>query len=432
MTLFNLLWLFFCYAFLGWVLETALAAVRQRRYVDRSVLFGPWCASYGLTAVVLSEGLTELRGSWFFLFLGCAVAATVVEWISGHLLEKATHTRWWDYSGRKWNLDGYICFTASLVWGALGLIAVQWGNPLLLALYELIPPLVREILLLVLVCILAADALGTLLTLLGVRSVLPPVERLNSRLAALSVRMGEWILRHTEGRIQKAYPRADFVRRKEAVKVNPFTKGASFYSILLLFYIGGVCGDLAETLFCRVRLGWWMSRSSVVWGPFSIVWGLALAAATLLLYKYRERSASFFFVAGTLLGGLYEYLCSVFTELAFGTVFWDYSAIPFNLGGRINLLYCFFWGIAAVVWMKGVYPFLSRWIEKLPARMGKVVCSVLLVLLAADMLVSALALARYSERQAGKAEQTAVGQALDEFFPDGFIEKRYENLKLTD
>ena len=176
MTLFNLLWLFFCYAFLGWVLETALAAVRQRRYVDRSVLFGPWCASYGLTAVVLSEGLTELRGSWFFLFLGCAVAATVVEWISGHLLEKATHTRWWDYSGRKWNLDGYICFTASLVWGALGLIAVQWGNPLLLALYELIPPLVREILLLVLVCILAADALGTLLTLLGVRSVLPPVE----------------------------------------------------------------------------------------------------------------------------------------------------------------------------------------------------------------------------------------------------------------
>ena len=354
MTLFNLLWLFFCYAFLGWVLETALAAVRQRRYVDRSVLFGPWCASYGLTAVVLSEGLTELRGSWFFLFLGCAVAATVVEWISGHLLEKATHTRWWNYSGRKWNLDGYICFTASLVWGALGLIAVQWGNPLLLALYELIPPLVREILLLVLVCVLAADVLGTLLTLLGVRSVLPPVERLNSRLAALSVRMGEWILRHTEGRIQRAYPRADFVRRKEAVKVNPFTKGASFYSILLLFYIGGVCGDLAETLFCRVRLGWWMSRSSVVWGPFSIVWGLALAAATLLLYKYRERSASFFFVAGTLLGGLYEYLCSVFTELAFGTVFWDYSAIPFNLGGRINLLYCFFWGFAAVAWFKGL------------------------------------------------------------------------------
>ncbi len=431
MTLFSLLWLFFCYAFLGWVLETALAAVKQRRYVDRSVLFGPWCASYGLTAVVLSEGLTELRGSWFFLFLGCAVAATVVEWISGHLLEKATHTRWWDYSGRKWNLDGYICFTASLIWGALGLIAVQWGNPLLLALYELIPPLVREILLLVLVCVLAADVLGTLLTLLGVRSVLPPVERLNSRLAALSVRMGEWILRHTEGRIQRAYPRADFVRRKEAVKVNPFTKGASFYSILLLFYIGGVCGDLAETLFCRVRLGWWMSRSSVVWGPFSIVWGLALAAATLLLYKYRERSASFFFVAGTLLGGLYEYLCSVFTELAFGTVFWDYSAIPFNLGGRINLLYCFFWGFAAVAWFKGLYPVLARWIAKIPARPGKLLVWALTVFMAVNMAFSAAALTRYSQRAAGEPADQPWQVWMDEHYNDDVMYRIYPYAKMT-
>ena len=137
-------------------------------------------------------------------------------------------------------------------------------------------------------------------------------------------------------------------RPLEKTTVSPFARGASFYSILLLFFIGGVAGDLAETIFCRLKMGWWMSRSSVVWGPFSIVWGLALAAATLFLYKYRDRSASFFFVAGTLLGGLYEYLCSVFTELVFGTVFWDYSAIPFNLGGRINLLYCFFWGFAAV------------------------------------------------------------------------------------
>ena len=79
-----------------------------------------------------------------------------------------------------------------------------------------------------------------------------------------------------------------------------------------------------------------------------------------------------------------------------------------------------------------MYPFLSRQIEKLPARAGRAVCSVLLVLLAADMLISALALVRYSERQTGSPEQTAVGQILDEYFPDEFIEKRYENLKLAD
>ena len=68
-----------------------------------------------------------------------------------------------------------------------------------------------------------------------------------------------------------------------------------------------------------------------------------------MLYQYRDRSDSFIFIFGTVLGGAYEYICSVVLELVFGTVFWDYSKIPFNLGGRINLLYCFFWGIAAVV-----------------------------------------------------------------------------------
>ena len=87
----------------------------------------------------------------------------------------------------------------------------------------------------------------------------------------------------------------------------------------------------------------------------SIVWGLAIAAVTVLLYRYRQRSDRFLFLMGTVLGGAYEYLCSVFTEIMFGTVFWDYSKIPFNLGGRINLLYCFFWGIAAVVWFKELY-----------------------------------------------------------------------------
>ena len=141
----------------------------------------------------------------------------------------------------------------------------------------------------VLLALLAVDGVGTILTLMGIRGALPQVEAVNSRLAALSIRMGGWILRRTEGRIQRSYPQARFVRRAEKKKGNPFARGDSFYSIMLLFLVGGVCGDLAEMIFCRLRMGWWMSRSSVVWGPFSIVWGLALAAATLLFYRYRDR-----------------------------------------------------------------------------------------------------------------------------------------------
>lgn len=73
-------------------------------------------------------------------------------------------------------------------------------------------------------------------------------------------------------------------------------------------------------------------------------------------------------------------------------VFWDYSAIPFNLGGRINLLYCFFWGFAAVAWFKVLYPPISAAIEKLPRRFGTVLTWALCVFMAADMVVSSAAL----------------------------------------
>ncbi len=196
-----------------------------------------------------------------------------------------------------------------------------------------------------------------------------------------------------------------------------------------LFIIGAFLGDIAETIFCRITMGVWMSRSSVVWGPFSIVWGLAIALVTALLYKYKDRSNTFLFIIGTLLGGAYEYLCSVFTEIFFGKVFWDYSNIPFNLGGRINLLYCFFWGIAAVVWFKSLYPPLEKWIERIPRKVGKIITWGLLVFMCCNIMVSCMALVRYDERKKGIRAETRWEHWTDEHYDDVKMKKIYPNAK---
>ena len=126
MTFFQFFWLFFCYSFLGWALEVVTSAVRERRYRDHGVLGGPLCLIYGVTGCLVTVGLRELaQDSLFFLFLFSAVIATAVEWIGGHILEWLTHARWWDYSGRRFNLDGYICLSASALWGVLGMVAVR-------------------------------------------------------------------------------------------------------------------------------------------------------------------------------------------------------------------------------------------------------------------------------------------------------------------
>ena len=424
MGFYQFVYLFFAYSFLGWLGEVITTAVRKRRYQDRGVLNGPLCILYGVGGLTISFALGELQESWFFLFVLSAVYATVLEWVAGHILERTSGTRWWDYSDEWFNLDGYICLGASLLWGALSLITIKWGNPLLLFLYGLVPVTVRTVALWVLLVIFAIDAVGTLLTMLGLRYRWPPAEAVKNRLANLTLRAGLWIFDRVEGRMAKAHPALTFERRKKA-KPAVFAAGCSPYKIVLLFFIGAFLGDVTETIFCRITAGYWMSRSSVVWGPFSIVWGLAIALVTLLLYRYKDKSASWLFVAGTLLGGAYEYLCSVFTEVVFGAVFWDYSKIPFNLGGRINLLYCFFWGFAAVAWFKVFYPPISDLIERLPLRFGKVLTWALCLFMVADMTVSSLALMRYNQRIEGIPAANSLQVYLDEHYDDARMQAVY-------
>ena len=172
-----------------------------------------------------------------------------------------------------------------------------------------------------------------------------------------------------------------------------------------------------------------MSRSSLVWGPFSIVWGLAIAGATALLYRDQQRPDRHLFLAGTFLGGAYEYICSVFTQLVFGKIFWDYSKLPFNLGGRINLLFCFFWGIAAVVWIKFLYPKISAMIGKIPPTIGKIITWILVVFMAVNMVVSAMALVRYNSREDGKQAKYKWEKVMDENFGNARMERIYPSAK---
>ena len=430
---YQLLWIFFVYSFIGWCGEAAMAAVHRRKFVNRGFVSGPICPVYGAGAAAVAVFLPELKDQLFFLFLGGMIVTTFVEYLTGRLLELIFHRKWWDYSDQRFNLDGYVCLKNSAVWGLCSVLMICFFDPLLCRLLVLIPRLAGDILLWILGVLLVIDAVGSGVAVLGLKKKQSRITQITEELHKTSKVLENALTIRIQKRMVKAFPN---IEGTEGVRVKAkeerFARGCGFFKLASLFILGAFLGDIVETVFCLATTGRLMSRSSLVFGPFSIVWGLACALLTWILYRYRDKSDRYIFVFGTILGGAYEYVCSVFTEMVFGTVFWDYSEIPFNLGGRINLLYCFFWGIAAVVWMKGVYPFLSRQIEKLPARAGRAVCSVLLVLLAADMLISALALARYSERQTGSPKQTAVGQILDEYFPDEFIEKRYENLKLAD
>lgn len=421
---YELIWLFLIYSFLGWMLETILAATEQRRFVNRGLINGPLCTIYGVPIVILTIFGQELPLFW--LFLGAMIVATVTEWIGGHIIERFYHERWWDYSDVKWNLDGYICLPASLVWGVLGTVSMRWGNGLLIRLYGFLPEGIGHLLVWILAGMLVLDVAATIFALSGIGRSTQKWEAVDSWFTSISLRIGQWLYGHVDRRIHRAYPKTVQIEKPQRDK-TVFAAGCCMQKLVWLFFIGCLLGDITETIFCRITAGVWMSRSSLVWGPFSIVWGFAIAAVTDLLYKYKDRSDRFLFLMGTALGGAYEYLCSVLSEMVFGTVFWDYSEIPFNLGGRINLLYCFFWGFAAVAWFKIFYPVISGWIEKLPICAGRILTWVIVVFMCCNMAVSTMALIRSNERSQGIPATQSWQQTMDDRFPDERMEKIYPN-----
>ncbi len=422
--IYHLMWLFLIYSFTGWILETIVAAAKQKRFVNRGVINGPFCIIYGIAAVILTVVGRELRGIW--LFIGCVIVTALIEFVAGHLVEKLYHEKWWNYSNLPMNLDGYISVPTSLFWGLLGFLIMQFGNNFLLKIYSMIPSLAINIVIIILMGIIILDGTASTILLIGRGKRMERWKATDEWLDSVSNKLGGKIYTLIDARINHAYPEIQS-KPKEEINTAVFASGCGFYKVVMLFFIGAFLGDVIETIFCRITMGEWMSRSSVVWGPFSIVWGLAIAFVTAFFYKYRNSSVVFLFFLGTFLGGAYEYVCSVFTEIVFGKVFWDYSNIPYNLGGRINLLYCFFWGFAAVIWFRGVYRVVSGLIERIPKKIGKIFTWVFLIFMICNVAVSSMALVRYDARGNGKIAENQMEKYLDQNFPDERMQKIYPN-----
>lgn len=428
---YELFWLFFIYSFVGWCAEAAFAAVMRHRFVNRGFVNGPLCPIYGTGAVAFAIFLPGLLEHLFFLFLGGMILASFIEYITGRLLEHIFHRKWWDYSGERFHVEGYICLKSSVLWGGCAVVMMLFVNPLLRGVISWIPLWIGWICIWVLTGLLIIDGIGSTLAVMNLHQKAVRIEAITAELQRTSKLLENALTQRIQRRMVNAFPnigldKVDASKLKRQ-KAQVFAEGCGFYKLVSLFFVGAFLGDLVETVFCWITTGRLMSRSSVVYGPFSIVWGLGCALLSAVLYRYKDRNDRYIFFCGTVLGGAYEYICSVFTELVFGTVFWDYSDFAFNLGGRINLLFCFFWGVAAVVWIKGIYPWLSQWIEKLPMKAGKILCHFMIVFMVLNILVSTLALSRYTERNAGNAPKTEIDRLLDDHFPDERMERIYPN-----
>jgi uncharacterized membrane protein len=132
--------------------------------------------------------------------------------------------------------------------------------------------------------------------------------------------------------------------------------------------LGSFIGTLLETLWALLLIGQIEVRVGMVYGPLIPVYGGGACFLTIILYKLYKLSDTLIFVISAVVGAGFEYFCSWFQETLFGTVSWDYSNTPLNLNGRTNLMYALIWGFLGLVWVRYLYPWASKFIEKMPKK----------------------------------------------------------------
>ena len=189
--LYRFLWIFFIYAFLGWCTEVSYAALVTGKFVNRGFLNGPVCPVYGFGVVIVLAGLAPLEENLLLLFLGSVALTSSLEWLTGFVLEKLFHQRWWDYSDQPFNLSGYICLRFSIAWGFACLFVVKLLHPTVLLLIRLVPKTLGVILLALLGAVMAVDLAATVSTIVKLNRRLEQIDELAAKIKEASNEFGE-------------------------------------------------------------------------------------------------------------------------------------------------------------------------------------------------------------------------------------------------
>lgn len=214
-----------------------------------------------------------------------------------------------------------------------------------------------------------------------------------------------------------------------------FASGVSWQKLFIIFIIGCLFGNYYEMILNLVRHYlrdgsiFWEVRRGFIYLPLSPVYG---AGAVLMTLAFAEKDYKWhqILIYGAILGGSFEYIISFLQETFIGTVSWNYTKYPLDINGRTTIPIMLLWGVLCVIFVKLVYPFLSKVIEKIPYKIGNIITKILVIIITLDALISFTAVIRQSLRREGIKPFTFIGEACDKIYTDERLKIAYPNMRL--
>ena len=181
-TFFYIVTYFVIYSFLGWVLESIVRTICEKKIINTGFLIGPFCPIYGFGVIIMILFLSKFENNIILLFLSSLIVLSIWEYIVGVILEKLFKTKYWDYSDHKFNYKGRICLTNSLAWGILGVLFIKYIHPFIQNLIGNINYIIIILISSVIAMILLVDAIISIVKIKNIRATLQKIEKINEQI----------------------------------------------------------------------------------------------------------------------------------------------------------------------------------------------------------------------------------------------------------
>ena len=198
--------LFFIYSFAGWLMEVIRVSKKEKKFVDRGFLIGPYCPIYGYGVLLITILLRKYTDDIIVTFFMSLIICGILEYLTSYLMEKIFKARWWDYSDRKFNINDRICLENLIPFGIGGCIIVYIINPFLLGIIDFVPDIIMHILLTFLLIGYITDLIVSLKIILNLKIV---KKELKDNTDEISEKVKKIILRKSRlyRRLVNAFPR---------------------------------------------------------------------------------------------------------------------------------------------------------------------------------------------------------------------------------
>lgn len=454
------LWYFVLFSFFGWVIEALRSMLLEKRFSNNGFLTSPFCTTYGLCATICYLTMKPFEQNKLILFFGSAAVMSLILVLIGFITHKLLKFKPWDFSSAPLNMGSYMTLPYALLLGIIGVMLVVAIIPVITTAIELIPFWLSLIIVLSLCACILIDFVFSVITTLR---LLGKIKKLKNISELLEKGASEQEIANLEQnynrlftanilrkRLAHAFPgltymdyvkeigdkiegikednKKEYVQEYENEEEKPFAFGFCFTKLFYLFVIGSILGTIFETVWALFAEGHFEVRVGMVYGPFIPVYGGGACFLTAVLYKLYKLSDTLIFVISAVVGAGFEYFCSWFQEAVFGTISWDYSNTPFNIDGRTNLMYALIWGFLGLVWVRYLYPWGSKLIEKMPKKSGSIITTFLIVFMAFNAFMSVSATYRWIERLDGVPASNSFAVYFDKHFDNDKMSFLFPNM----